>query len=244
MQLFALSLAPVVILFWFFYVRDRYEKEPPALLLRLFAFGALAVLPAVAFSLLLGRFTSFYLMPGTLKYILIENFLVIGLIEEMVKLYVVVSVAYAHPAFNEPYDGIIYAITAALGFAAVENILYVYQGGVGVGVARMLLAVPAHALFGSFMGHYLSRSKFGAGGRSTVLMYMALIVPALLHGTYNSLLSTGRLEYAVLVVPLSLFMWRAALRQGVRASSQSPFKPESRAFGQEKSDPPANMLNL
>ena len=227
MQLLALSLAPVVLLFWFFYVRDKYEKEPPGLLIRLFAFGAFAVLPAVAFSLFLGRFTEFYLIPGTLKYILIENYLVIGLVEEMVKLYVVVSVAYGHPAFNEPYDGIIYAITAALGFAAVENILYVYQGGVGVGVARMLLAVPAHALFGSFMGHYLSRSKFSNGGRSTGLMYLALLIPAFLHGTYNSLLSTGRLEFAVLVVPLSLFMWRSALRQGARASSQSPFRPET-----------------
>ena len=227
MQLIALSLAPVVLLFWFFYVRDKYEKEPPGLLIRLFAFGAFSVLPAIAFGLLLGRFTNFYLVPGSLKYLLVENYLVIGLVEEMVKLYVVVSVAYGHAAFNEPYDGIIYAITAALGFAAVENIMYVYQGGVGVGVARMLLAVPAHALFGSFMGHYLSRSKFSSGGRSTRLIYLALLIPAFLHGTYNSLLSTGRIELAALVVPLSLFMWRTALKQGARASSQSPFRPES-----------------
>jgi protease PrsW len=226
-QLFALSLAPVALLFWFFYVRDKYEKEPPALLVRLFAFGAFSVLPAIAFSLLLGRFTALYLIPGTFNYLLIENYLVIGFIEEMVKLYVVVAVAYGHPAYNEPYDGIIYAVTAALGFAAVENIMYVYQGGLAVGVARMLLAVPAHALFGSFMGHYLSRSKFSSSGRSSGFMYLALIVPALLHGTYNSLLSTGRLELAVLVVPLSLYMWRSALKQGARASLQSPFRPET-----------------
>lgn len=227
MQLLALALAPVILLFWFFYVRDKYDKEPKALLVRLFAFGAFGVLPAVAFGLLLGRITSFYLIQGTVTYLLVQNFLVIGFVEEMVKLYAVVAVAYGHPAYNEPYDGIIYAVTASLGFAAVENILYVYQGGVGVGVARMLLAVPAHALFGSFMGHYLSRSKFSSAGRSLGLMYKALLVPALLHGTYNFFLSTGRLEIAVLVVPLSIYMWRSALRQGDRASLRSPFKPES-----------------
>lgn len=227
MQLFALSLAPVVLLFWFFYVRDKYEKEPPALLLRLFAFGALGVLPAAAFSLLLSRFVNFYFMPGTWSFLFVDNFIAIGLVEELVKLFVVVSVAYSHPAFNEPYDGIIYGVTAALGFAAVENILYVYQGGFGVAVARMLLAVPAHALFGSFMGHYISRSKFSRTGKSLGFIYLALLVPAALHGTYNFLLATGRLEFALLVIPLSLYMWRSALRQGAQAGANSPFKSEN-----------------
>lgn len=225
LTLLAWSLAPVACLFWFFYVRDRYEKEPPALLMRLFGFGAFSVLPAAALSYMLFRIVTFHLFPEGWLYLAVSNYVAVALIEELVKFYVVIAVAWTHPAFNEPYDGIIYAVTASLGFAAVENILYVYQGGVGVAVGRMLLAVPAHALFGSFMGYYISKARFAHPGQRGGYLALALALPILLHGTYNFLLSTGRLEFALLVVPLSYFMWRSALRQGNRASDNSPFRP-------------------
>ncbi len=133
---------------------------------------------------------------------------------------------FRHPAFNEPYDGMMYAITASLGFAAVENVLYVAQGGVPVALARMVLAVPAHALFGAFMGYYVGRAKFSLAQKRRYLV-AAITIPVLLHGTYNWLLGTERAEFVYLVIPLSLFMWYSALRQVRRAHERSPFRPQT-----------------
>jgi len=220
----ALSLAPVVALFSYFYVRDKYEKEPKLLLLKVFTWGSLSVIPAIILGLALHRLLVVWAEPGSPLFIFTENFIVIALVEELVKFLVLMYIAYRHPAFNEPYDGMMYAITASLGFAALENILYVTRGGLPVAVARMLLAVPAHALFGAFMGYYAGRAKFSTSRETYYLIY-ALLIPTLLHGTYDILLSMRRPEYALLVVPLSLFMWWRALKQVRIAHSRSPFRP-------------------
>jgi len=216
----------VAALFWFFYVRDKYEKEPKELLFKAFLFGALGVAPAIILGMSLNRVTRFFFVPGSLVFLLAENFIVIALVEEAVKFYVVMRLTYRHSAFNEPYDGMVYAITVSLGFAALENIMYVSRGGIPVAVARMLLAVPAHALFGAFMGYYIGHARFSRGNERGFLS-RALFFPVLLHGVYDVLLSSQRPEFAYLVVPLSVYMWWRALRQVRSASDRSPFKPEN-----------------
>ena len=224
MLILALSLAPVIALFSYFYIRDKYEKEPKLLLLKVFVWGALGVIPAILLGLSFHKILVILVEPGSPTFSFVENFVVIALVEEAVKFFVLMSVAYRHPAFNEPYDGMMYAITASLGFAALENVLYVTRGGLPVAVARMLLAVPAHALFGAFMGYYVGRAKFSPG-RETYYLTSALLIPILLHGTYDILLSTRRPELALMVVPLSLFMWWRALKQVRISHSRSPFRP-------------------
>ena len=224
MLILALSLAPVIALFSYFYIRDKYEKEPKLLLLKVFVWGALGVIPAILLGLSFHKILVILVEPGSPTFSFVENFVVIALVEEAVKFFVLMSVAYRHPAFNEPYDGMMYAITASLGFAALENVLYVTRGGLPVAVARMLLAVPAHALFGAFMGYYVGRAKFSPG-RETYYLTYALLIPILLHGTYDILLSTRRPELALMVVPLSLFMWWRALKQVRISHSRSPFRP-------------------
>lgn len=226
MRLLALALAPVVALFTYFYVRDKYEKEPRLLLLKVFVLGMLSVIPAVLFGLLSQWALSFLVPFDTFIFGILENFVVIALVEEGVKFAAFAWPTYRHPAFNEPYDGMMYAITAALGFAAVENVLYVAHGGAPVAFARMLLSVPAHALFGAFMGYYVGRAKFSTWAKRRYLI-MALVMPTLLHGTYNWLLGTERAELVYLVIPLSLFMWYSALRQVRRAHERSPFRPQA-----------------
>lgn len=226
MQLLALALAPVVALFTYFYVRDKYEKEPRLLLFKVFMLGMVSVIPAVIGGLTLQWVVTLFVGVDTFVYGLIENFLVIALVEEGVKFAAFMWPAYRHAAFNEPYDGMMYAITASLGFAAVENVLYVAQGGAPVALARMLLAVPAHALFGAFMGYYVGRAKFTLTSERRYLGY-ALLMPILLHGTYNWLLGTERAELVYLVIPLSLLMWYSALRQVRRATERSPFRPRT-----------------
>jgi RsiW-degrading membrane proteinase PrsW (M82 family) len=226
LRVLALSLAPVVALFWFFYVRDKYQKEPTGLLLRAFVFGALGVGPAILLGYSFSWFMRLFLQPGTIAFLLVENFIVISLVEEAIKFYVVMSLTYRHCAFDEPYDAMVYAITASLGFAALENIMYVTAGGVPVALARMLLAVPAHALFGSFMGYYIGHARFSFGSERKFL-FRALLIPVLLHGLYDALLSTQRPEFALLVIPLSVYMWWRALRQVRSANDRSPFRPQN-----------------
>ncbi len=223
---FVMAMAPVWALLTFFYVRDRYDKEPRALLARLFVRGLLVTVVAAAISLLGIRLFASILPTNSWPYLLIENFLLVALVEEALKYFVVWRTAYFHPAFNEPYDGILYAITASLGFAALENILYVAQGGLQVAIMRGLLSVPGHALFAAAMGYCLGRARFSKHESKTkYYLRRALIIPVLLHGIYDLLLSTQHTILAMGVVPLSIGMWVMALKQVKLAELRSPFRP-------------------
>ena len=221
-----MAMAPVLALLTFFYVRDRYDREPRALLLQLFIRGMLVTLVAAAVSLLGIRLFSSFLPTSSWLYLLIENFILVALVEEALKYAVVWRSAYFHPAFNEPYDGILYAITVSLGFAALENVLYVMQGGLQVAIMRALLSVPAHALFAASMGYLIGRARF-CRHKDKVRYYLrqAIVVPVLLHGVYDLLLSTQHTILAMGVVPLSIGMWVMALKQIKLAELRSPFRP-------------------
>lgn len=221
-----MATAPVWALLTFFYVRDRYDKEPRLLLVQLFVRGMLVTLLAAALSLAGIQLLSAFLPTNSWPYLLIENFVLVALVEEYLKYFVVWRGVYFHPAFNEPYDGMLYAITASLGFAALENILYVAQGGLQVAVMRALLSVPGHALFAAAMGYFIGKAKFAkTEDKTKAYLKRALIVPVLLHGIYDLLLSTQHNILAMGVVPLSIGMWVMALRQVRLAELRSPFRP-------------------
>ena len=221
-----MATAPVWALLTFFYVRDRYDKEPRLLLVQLFVRGMLVTLLAAALSLAGIQLLSAFLPTNSWPYLLIENFVLVALVEEYLKYFVVWRGVYFHPAFNEPYDGMLYAITASLGFAALENILYVTQGGLQVAVMRALLSVPGHALFAAAMGYFIGKAKFAkTEDKTKAYLKRALIVPVLLHGIYDLLLSTQHNILAMGVVPLSIGMWVMALRQVRLAELRSPFRP-------------------
>lgn len=221
-----MATAPVWALLTFFYVRDRYDKEPRVLLAHLFIRGMLVTLLAAAASLLGIKLLSAILPTNSWLHLLVENFVLVALVEEYLKYFVVWRAAFFHPAFNEPYDGMLYAITVSLGFAALENILYVAQGGLQVAVMRGLLSVPGHALFAAAMGYFLGRAKFSKNvDKASGYLKRALVVPVLLHGIYDLLLSTQHNVLAMGVVPLSICMWVMALRQIRLAELRSPFRP-------------------
>ncbi len=221
-----MATAPVWALLTFFYVRDRYDKEPRALLVRLFIYGMLVTFIAAAVSLLGISILSAVLPPDSWLYLLLENFVLVALVEEYLKFFVVRRCAYSHPAFNEPYDGMLYAVTASLGFAALENVLYVTQGGAQVALVRGLLSVPGHALFAAPMGYFLGKARFSKNpDKSRIYLKRALVIPVLLHGVYDLLLSTQHTVLAMGVVPLSVGMWVMALKQIKLAELRSPFRP-------------------
>jgi RsiW-degrading membrane proteinase PrsW (M82 family) len=128
--------------------------------------------------------------------------------EEFFKFAVIIWFCIKNSAFDEPMDGVVYGVVASLGFATLENVLYVIEGSYSVAITRAILSVPAHMLFGVSMGYYLSLSKFGGTQRiRNRYMALSLIVPILLHGAYDYILMS-HIPYLLLTfIPFVIWMW-------------------------------------
>jgi RsiW-degrading membrane proteinase PrsW (M82 family) len=229
------AVAPSAFLLLWFYLADRYEPEPRGHVLAAFALGAAAMGAAVlADRLASGAVGGAWLDEGGLGARSFEAFVLAGALEEGCKWVAFLAVVYRWAEFDEPVDGVVYGVALALGFASVENALYVVRGGLRLGILRALFAVPAHALFGATMGGFLGRAKLGRGrhqraavapARRNLLVAAALVVPALLHGLYDFLLLAliGASMYAA-VTAGSVALWAWVLRRVHRAREDSPFK--------------------
>lgn len=203
----ASALLPALLLVTYFHQRDVYP-EPPAVLWRTFGLGVLTVFPILLLAWPLDAIAQQFQNP--LLYGLATSFLGAAIPEEFFKFLVLYFYAAKHIEFDEPMDGIVYGATASLGFAALENVLYVSEGGFAVAIVRAVLSVPGHALFGVVMGYYVAQAKFTTGDRGPLLA-RALGIPILLHGLYNTpLLASERLTedsgagfLVMLLLPLS-----------------------------------------
>jgi RsiW-degrading membrane proteinase PrsW (M82 family) len=182
LELLGIALAPGVAITLFIYLKDKHEREPFTLLLISFLFGIMSTFITVSVSEPL----NFLIMLKSDDVIdqFIEAFFKVALIEEASKFLFVRFILYPNKNFNEPFDGIVYAVMVSMGFATLENILYVFEYGFETGLYRMFTAVPAHATFGVMMGYYLGKGKF-AYANSWFYAALALIIPTLFHGAYD-----------------------------------------------------------
>ena len=142
---------------FYVYKKDKVEKEPVGLIVRLFVFGMIAgplaaILETVAFNVF-----EALLSPGTLLLIL-EYFIGVAAVEEGLK-YIFLSTVRKNSHFNYVFDGIVYAVAVSLGFAALENVLYVFDGGFEVAVMRAIFSVPGHCANGVIMGCFFGLAK-------------------------------------------------------------------------------------
>ena len=187
------AILPSILLIVFIYKQDKIEKEPPKLLAKLFIFGALTVLSAVALETA-GGWLLGVLPEESVAYIFLENFLVVALAEELGKYAVLRLFTWKSPYFNYTFDAVVYAVIVSLGFATVENIMYVFEdGSFQIALMRGVLSVPGHAIDAVFMGYFYGLAKLAASrgnlpGSKTNLA-LALIVPVLTHGFYDFCLS-------------------------------------------------------
>ena len=222
-NLLFISLAPVLIIALYIYNRDRYEKEPFSILIKALFAGVLIVLPAVIIEKFL---TGLY--PGTegLAYAGYTAFVVAGLTEEGLKFMAFYIFFWKDKNFNEKFDGIVYAVYIALGFAAIENILYVFSGGVGVGIVRALTAVPAHALFGIVMGYYFGLARFTGRHRPSLLI-LAFVLPYIFHGLYNFLLMSNSPVLLIVFIPVFIYFWITGFKKMSYLSDASRFRNTS-----------------
>ncbi|WP_439152870.1 PrsW family intramembrane metalloprotease [Winogradskyella sp.] len=183
MNLIFCAVAPILAILIYIYIQDKYEKEPAGLLLLSFLFGAIVSIIIVS---IIYVFTGHFI-PITNEFSLwqqfIQAFIVVALSEEFSKYVIVKYFAQTRKAFNEPFDGIIYAVMVSMGFACTENILYVLQGGYEVAIMRAFTAVPAHATFGILMGYFMGKAKFS--NNRFKLNIAGLFLAVLFHGAYD-----------------------------------------------------------
>jgi protease PrsW len=138
-------------------------------------------------------------------------------------------VIYKHVYFDEPYDGIVYAVALSLGFATIENVIYAlvdFSTFSGL-VFRAFLPVSAHALFGVFMGYQLGKAKFNPA-KETKHLRIALFLPLIFHGVFDFILLDFKSTWLWFMLPLMLVLWLFSLRMLKHANERSPFRAVQR----------------
>lgn len=186
------ALLPAILLWLYIWKKDP-QPEPTSWLVKAAVWGMAICVPVALLELFIQ--TMFWDIDGepiTLIGSTMQAFVVAALPEESFKLLALWLVLRKNPYFDEHFDGIVYAVCVGLGFAAVENIFYVFSGEqnwLGVAFARALLAVPGHYAFAILMGYYYSAYHFV--DHSTRTRAYILLVPVLAHGVYDALALSG-----------------------------------------------------
>ncbi|UII54660.1 glutamic-type intramembrane protease PrsW [Cytobacillus spongiae] len=202
------GIAPGLALLSYFYLRDQYNSEPVSMVLKTFIFGAILVFPIMFIQYVLET-------EQVIQTPLLNAFFATSLLEEFFKWFILFYTIYQHVDFDEPYDGIVYGASVSLGFATLENIFYLFTGGLQYALGRALLPVSSHALFGVIMGYYLGKGKF-TRKRKSLWIFFSLFVPFFLHGIYDYILVSQK-HWIMTIVPFMIFLWWLGLRKVKRA---------------------------
>jgi RsiW-degrading membrane proteinase PrsW (M82 family) len=213
-----LAILPVVIFMIVIYRRDRI-REPWQILLKCMLGGVLSVLVSLLISVPLTHFS--HLVNGPAAKAFYTAFMLAAIPEEFAKMLMLFLFVWKSREFDQRFDGIVYAVFISLGFALVENIMYVAEGGVTVAIGRALLAVPGHGFFGVLMGYFFSKAKF-TPHKKQIYLFRAFFYPVLFHGLYdfflmwNSHLGEDNIALSLLLsiafLILVVLLWHVGLR--------------------------------
>lgn len=223
--LFTISSLPVFLLGMFIYKKDR-NKEPWELLVKLFAGGILSCFLVLIVSGILGIFFPIFSADSSklnLFELIIYVFIGVALVEECCKWIFAYMFSYNDKHFDEIYDMIIYTVFVALGFAFFENLLYVYENGIMIGIIRAISAVPGHACDGVFMGYYLGLAKQthinNRKDLNTKYLILSILVPTILHGIYDYCLFTGKVILIIMFFVFVILLYVYAIKKIKKLSS-------------------------
>lgn len=236
--LLGLAILPVIILAWYIYEKDKYEKEPLRMLLLALILGMLAI-PLDIFVVTIINAA----IPG--QTVFYSAFFEAGIPEEFCKWALFMLVIWRNKNFNEFFDGIVYACFIGLGFAGIENIMYVFGnetigGALSTGVLRALLSVPGHFLFAVIMGYFLGMAKFRPEKRQKYLI-LSYVCPMLAHGIFDYLLmlssafSENNLEWMgtllfILFIYFDIKMWKIGVKNIAKMQENSRIEHNNKIF--------------
>ena len=218
--LVSLSIAPGIFIMVTIYNIDEYDKEPLWLLAVAFILGAINL------------YLDIDILEFIFKHINTENnFIRIGeeslsiaITEELLKFLVVFIIIFPNKHFDEPFDGIVYSVFVAMGFATAENLTFVMQGSSTTAFLRMVSAIPAHFVFAVLMGYYLGKAK---EGKTFFYLSLALLIPIVFHAIYDYFLFLnfvpGIWVGGIVTLILALYISKNSIRSHLAAS---PFREE------------------
>lgn len=207
-----LAILPVSFFIGWIYFKDRYEKEPPIKLIQYFLLGILVSILAIFLELYFSKINIFSGIAATLY----TAFFVAAFTEEGLKSIILIPILIKDKDFNEKLDGIIYSIFLSLGFATIENIIYLMRERLEItfelGVTRGLISIPSHIMFAITMGYYISKYKFAKedSKKKKYLIY-AIIIPIVLHGVFDFILMIGYRWAIIVFIVYIIFLWKINL---------------------------------
>lgn len=218
------AVLPAIILLRYIYKHDTIEKEPAGLMILLILMGVAAALCASVLEVIGQSVLNIVAVPGTRLHTVLLAFLVVAAVEEGTKFWLMKRRTWNHPAFNYRFDGIVYAVTVSLGFAAYENIQYVLHYGLSVALPRALLAVPGHMSFAVCMGIYYGRAKvcerWGDVKEAKKHLWTGYLFSVFLHGFYDACAMIGTSGTMLIFLVFVAIMFLKVYRQ-VKSESQT-----------------------
>ena len=215
------AIVPAILLMRYVYKQDRIEREPPRLLGGLALQGVYAALAAIVLETLGQSVLNALVSRDNPRHVVLTAFLVVAMVEEGTKFFFLYRRTWRDPNFNYRFDAIVYAVFVSLGFAAFENVKYVFSYGLSVALPRAILAIPGHMGFAVFMGWFYGRAKLrsdlGDGLGARVNLALGYLAAVFLHGMYDTCCMTGTarstLVFAAVVAVLYLAVFRLIRRE-------------------------------
>lgn len=224
--LLLLAVLPGLLISYAIFRVDKYEREPLIPLALCFIVGALATVPVVEIERWV--FAGAGERPFPMHKTLLMTFGVISFVEEATKFALLIILAFPHKFFNEPIDGIVYAVLIAMGFATWENVAYADRFGLQTVLLRALTAVPAHVVFAIIQGYFAGLAKFDPP-RQSILLARGLGLAVLFHGLYDLLILQNWSKWLVVLGTVALYMSLFFCNQLVRHHVEhSPFRNRER----------------
>ena len=191
--LLAAAIIPAIFLMVRVYRLDRIEKESDYMLWNLVKAGVFSALIALVSERVLSTLLNILVSDAGLYQVLLY-FGVVACSEEGAKYFLMKRNTWDSPEFNCRYDGVVYAVFVSLGFALWENVSYVMHYGFSTAIIRAVTAIPGHTCFGVFMGVFYGTARqlenMGETEKAKTYRILSVLVPVLLHGTYDYIAST------------------------------------------------------
>ena len=206
------AILPPFLLVLYIWWKDRYQREPFLELAKAFFYGVISAGIAIVFETALSYMSLVPSEPTTLLQATWKAFVGAAIPEELAKLLMLWLLLRRSKYFDERFDGIVYAACIGMGFAATENIIYLFSNleqWQSVAVGRAMFAVPGHFFFAVVMGYFYSMIYFGdMSWRKSARIFW---VPVLLHGTYDALLmmrEVGTMWSGILLICFYIFCFK------------------------------------
>ena len=228
--LFGLAVLPAFLLMIYIRKKDKIEKEPKKLLVSLFLLGALSTVSAVIIGLVAEGFVKEVVDEDSWLYVFIDAFFMVALVEEGGKFVMLKLRTWKNKEFNYTFDAVVYAVCVSLGFATLENILYVMTGSIATAVLRGILSVPGHAINAVFMGYYYGIAKrceyLGDKSGRTKNLWKSYLSATLIHGFYDFCLMIERDEFIIIFLVFEVIITVITVKKVNKLSREdSPLGP-------------------